>query len=66
MVRVEGSRDFKAILPIDASSPEDLRRSAEDCESLVLFLSEWLERKREESLEVAASGKIRWGRREDD
>lgn len=66
VVRVEGSRDFKAILPIDASSPEDLRRSAEDCESLVLFLSEWLERKRDESLEVAASGKIRWGRREDD
>ena len=58
------TRDYRDL--IDASSPEDLRRSAEDCESLVLFLSEWLERKRDESLEVAASGKIRWGRREDD
>lgn len=66
VVRVEGARDFKAILPIDASSSEELRRSAEDCESLVLFLSEHLERKREDSLAVAAGGQLRWGRREDD
>ena len=66
VVRVEGSREFKAILPIDASSPEEMRRSAEDCESLVLFLSEHLERKRDASLAVAAGGGIAWGRREDD
>lgn len=66
VVRVEGARDFKAILPIDASSPEEMRRSAEDCESLVLFLSEHLERKRNDSMAVAASGRIPWGRREDD
>ena len=66
VVRVEGARDFKAILPIDASSPEELRRSAEDCESLVLFLSEHLEAKRDESMAVAASGQLRRGRREDD
>ena len=66
VVRVEGSRDFKAILPIDASSPEEMRRSAEDCESLVLFLSEHLERKRDDSLVAAASGGVAWGRREDD
>ena len=66
VVRVEGAKDFKAILPIDASSPEELRRSAEDCESLVLFLAEHLDVKREESLTGAASGRLRWGRREDD
>ncbi len=66
VVRVEGARDFKAILPIDASSPEELRRSAEDCESLVLFLSEHLEKRRGESRAFAASGQLAWGRREDD
>ena len=66
VVRVEGARDFKAILPIDASSTEELRRSAEDCEALVLFLSEHLERKRGESLVAAANGQRVWGRREDD
>lgn len=66
VVRVEGAKEFKAILPVDASSPEEMRRSAEDCESLVLFLSEHLERKRSETMTVAASGRITWGRREDD
>ena len=66
VVRVEGAKEFKAILPVDASSPEELRRSAEDCESLVLFLSEHLENKRSESMSAAASGRIAWGRREDD
>lgn len=66
VVRVEGARDFKAILPVDASSPEEMRRSAEDCESLVLFLSEHLERKRSDTLASAASGRLPWGRREDD
>ena len=66
VVRVEGAKDFKAILPVDASSPEEMRRSAEDCESLVLFLSEHLERKRSESMTVAARGQLAWGRREDD
>jgi hypothetical protein len=66
VVRVDGARDFKAILPVDASSPEEMRRSAEDCESLVLFLSEHLERKRSESMACAASGQLSWGRREDD
>ena len=55
VVPLEGSRDFKAILPVDASSPEELRRSAEDCESLVLFLAEHLEHKRSESMAVAAT-----------
>jgi len=66
VVRVEGARDFKAILPVDASSPEEMRRSAEDCESLVLFLSEHLHAKREKAIDAAATGAIRWGRREDD
>ncbi len=66
VVRIEGAKEFKAILPVDASSPEEMRRSAEDCESLVLFLSEHLERKRSETMSVAASGRITWGRREDD
>jgi hypothetical protein len=66
VVRVEGAKDFKAILPVDASSPEELRRSAEDCESLVLFLAEHLEGKRSDSISAAASGQISWGRREDD
>ena len=66
VVRIEGARDFKAILPVDASSPEEMRRSAEDCESLVLFLSEHLESKRGKSLAAAAEGAIRWGRRDDD
>jgi len=66
VVRVEGAKEFKAILPVDASSPEEMRRSAEDCESLVLFLSEHLERKRSESMAVAARGQLAWGRREDD
>jgi len=66
VVRVDGAREFKAILPVDASSPEEMRRSAEDCESLVLFLTEHIEAKREKSLASAASGQIRWGRREDD
>jgi hypothetical protein len=66
VVRVEGAKDFKAILPVDASSPEEMRRSAEDCESLVLFLSEHLERKRSDSIAVASRGQLAWGRREDD
>jgi hypothetical protein len=66
VVRVEGAKEFKAILPVDASSPEEMRRSAEDCESLVLFLSEHLERKRSETMVVAASGRLARGRREDD
>jgi hypothetical protein len=66
VVRVDGAKEFKAILPVDASSPEEMRRSAEDCESLVLFLSEHLQRKRSDTMEVAASGRIAWGRREDD
>jgi hypothetical protein len=66
VVRVAGVGDFKAILPVDFSSPDGLRRSAEDCESLVLYLSEHLEKTREETLEWAAAGRVRWGRREDD
>lgn len=66
VVRVEGARDFKAILPVDASSVEDLRRSAEDCEALVLFLAEHLESKREKVLVDAAAGRVPFGRREDD
>jgi hypothetical protein len=66
VVRVEGAKEFKAILPVDASSPEEMRRSAEDCESLVLFLSEHLERKRSDTMASAARGQLAWGRREDD
>jgi hypothetical protein len=66
VVRVDGERSFKAILPVDASSPEELRRSAEDCEALVLFLAEHLEVKREKLLADAAAGRVRFGRREDD
>lgn len=66
VVRVEGARDFKAILPVDASSPEEMRRSAEDCESLVLFLAEHLSAKRDKALTAAAAGERRWGRRDDD
>lgn len=66
VVRVEGAPDFKAILPLDASSIEELRRSAEDCEALVLFLAEHLEAKREKLLAEAAAGRARFGRRDDD
>jgi hypothetical protein len=66
VVRIDGARAFKAILPVDASSPEELRRSAEDCEALVLFLAEHLEEKREKMLTEAAAGRLRFGRREDD
>ena len=60
------SRDFKAILPVDFASADGLRRSAEDCEALVLFLTEHLANVREKTLAEAASGRVRWGRREDD
>src|SRR5262245_19693705 len=66
VVRIDGIADFKAILPVDFASADGLRRSAEDCEALVLFLTEHLAGAREKTLEEAASGRVRWGRREDD
>lgn len=66
IVRIDGKPDFKAMLPVDFASREDLRRSAEDCEALVLFLSEHLEEHREKAMLEATSGSGRWGRREDD
>jgi len=66
VVRITGVGDFKAILPVDFGTPEGLRRSAEDCEALVLYLTEHLEIRREKTLADAAAGKVRWGRREDD
>jgi hypothetical protein len=66
VVRVSGVADFKAILPVDFSSPDGMRRSAEDCEALVLYLAEHQEKAREQTLSAAAAGRMRWGRREDD
>ena len=66
VVRVDGIKDFKAILPVDFASADGLRRSAEDCEALVLYLTEHLETMREKALTEAAAGRLRWGRREDD
>ena len=66
VVRVDGIKDFKAILPVDFASADGLRRSAEDCEALVLYLTEHLENMREKALTEAAAGRLRWGRREDD
>jgi hypothetical protein len=66
IVRVAGVPKFQAMLPVEFGSPDTLRRSAEDCESLVLFLTEHLENAREKTLAAAASGRVRWGRREDD
>jgi hypothetical protein len=43
-----------------------MRRCAEDCEALVLYLTEHLAEKRERAMSEAASGRLRWGRREDD
>jgi len=66
VVRIDGVADFKAILPVDFDSADGLRRSAEDCEALVLYLTEHLDCVREKTLTDAAAGKLRWGRREDD
>ncbi|HTO07256.1 MAG TPA: hypothetical protein VMR86_09400 [Myxococcota bacterium] len=66
VVRIDGVPSFKAVLPVDWSSPDALRRSAEDCEALVLFLSEHLENLREKTLTAVASGRLQYGRREDD
>jgi hypothetical protein len=66
VVRIDGIKDFKAILPVDFASADGLRRSAEDCEALVLYLTEHLENMREKALVDAAAGRVRWGRREDD
>ena len=66
VVRVSGVPDFKALLPVDFSSPDGMRRSAEDCEALVLYLSEHLSEVREKNYSEAAAGRLRWGRREDD
>jgi undecaprenyl pyrophosphate synthase len=66
VVRVAGVAEFKAILPVDFASADGLRRSAEDCEALVLYLTEYLEEQREKTLTAAAAGRVRWGRREDD
>ncbi len=66
VVRIGGCGDFKAILPVDFASPDGMRRSAEDCEALVLYLSEHQEKARDETLSAAAAGRVRWGRREDD
>ena len=66
VVRIDGVADFKAILPVEFESADGLRRSAEDCEALVLYLTEHLGTVREKTLEEAAAGKVRWGRREDD
>lgn len=66
VVRVSGVGQFKAILPVDFGSADGMRRSAEDCEALVLYLTEHLENAREKTLADAAAGRVRWGRREDD
>lgn len=66
VVRVAGIAHFKAILPVDSSSPDAMRRCAEDCESLVLYLTEYLEEKREKTLVEVVAGRVPWGRREDD
>lgn len=66
VVRIDGATEFKAILPVAFESAEGLRRSAEDCEALVLYLTEHLDQRREKTLADAAAGKVRWGRREDD
>jgi hypothetical protein len=66
VVRVAGVEGFKAILPVDFGSPDELRRCAEDCEALVLYLTEHLENMREKTLAEVAAGRLRWGRREDD
>jgi hypothetical protein len=51
---------------VDFGSADGLRRSAEDCEALVLYLTEHLSGQREKTLTDAAAGRVRWGRREDD
>ena len=66
VVRVAGVAEFKAILPVDFESADGMRRSAEDCEALVLYLTEHLEASREKALTDAAAGRVKWGRREDD
>jgi len=66
IVKVEGMPSFSNMLPLDFSSAEAVARCAEDCEALALFLMEHLEHAEEELLDEYATGRLSYGRREDD
>ena len=66
IVTVEGVSDFSAFLPVDFACEEAMERAAEECEPLVLFLSEHLRGVRENAFVESHVSGPDYGRREDD
>ena len=66
IVRVEAVPEIASVLHVDLGCEEALQRSAEDCEGLILQLTEHLAVARENEYLDAAAGHRPYGRREDD
>ena len=66
IVTVEGVDDFSAFLPVDFACEEAMERAAEECEPLVLFLSEHLRNARENAFVESHLSGADYGRRDDD
>ena len=67
VVTIEGVDSFSTMMRVDLGNRERMRQSAEDCEALALFLTEYLVGMREDlfaDLDAGFSGEL--GRREDD
>ncbi|MEE9280508.1 MAG: hypothetical protein V3V67_10070 [Myxococcota bacterium] len=66
VVSVEGAENFSSVLPVDFGSERGIESSAESCEGLACFLHEHLASCQEEALDQAATGQLKYGRRDDD
>lgn len=66
VVSIEDARRFSTVLPVDFSSQDGIERSAEQCDCLVSFLRDFLTERGAAVLDQAASGQLKYGRRDDD
>lgn len=66
VVTIEGVDDFSNVLPVDLRSRESIQRSAEDCEALALYLSDYLMERQEDLFYEMAAGDFEYGQREED
>jgi len=66
VVEIEGVNNFSVMLRLDCRNTETIRRSAEDCEALSLYLMEHFEQRNEALLARAETTPEMQYRREDD
>ena len=66
VVKIHGATGFSNLMRVDFGSSDSIARSAEDCESLALFLIEHMQAAQEALIADHCSGRLADGRREED